>query len=139
MAEIQGSTYRTLQQAGEYGNQAVAVLTDILAAAQIADIIKLGVLPGGAKILRVTLQNAALGAGTTLDVGYRYLTGTDGADDTTAFVAAQATASAGVNDLGTGVVDIAIGDGVEVVATVGGGAATGQVDVVVEYVHTGKP
>jgi len=110
----------------------VRVLTDqiTLAAAQIADVIQIGRgLQAGAIILGIDLQWAALGAASTLDVG-------DLADGNR-YVAAEATAAAGRQNeiLLAGLhykVGTAANDG-QIALTVGGGAATGQVNITVYY------
>jgi len=138
MAERQAQNYRTIQHSGEYGNCRMAVLEDTLAADGIADVIQLGQIAGSSRIVDVILYNAALGASTTLDVGYRYLTTADGTDDENGFIAAQDTSSAVRTSMAGDVDTIADGDGVEIVAVVGGAAATGKITVVVLYDWVGQ-
>lgn len=138
MAEVNGDRYKNLPMAGEYGNLAAAVYTKTLAAAAIGTTILFGDIPGSAEVTRVTLINAALGAGVTLDLGVRYKNAADGADALTVFFAAKAAATAGRADSAAGVVKIGNGEGAELVGTVGGGAATGLVTAIVEYIYTGQ-
>ena len=137
MAERQGSTARTIQQNGEYGNGSVALLNDTLVGDAIADTVVLGSLPGGSSIFIATMINAALGASSTISLGYRYIDTADGSADLTAFHSAVAKASGARTEYAGAPVVIADGGGVEIVATVGGGAATGALDAVMEYVYNG--
>lgn len=137
MAERQGLTFNTVQQNGEYGNASVALLNDLLAADAIADTIVLGKLPGGSSIFAAAMINAALAASTTISLGYRYIDSADGSDDLTAFHSAVSTSSAARTEFAGAPVEIADGNGVEIVATVGGAAATGALDAVLEYVYNG--
>ena len=110
----------------------VRVLTDVitLAAAQVADVIQIGrVLQKGAIILGIDVQWAALGAGSTLDVG--------DLNDDDRYVAAESTDAAGrLNEVLLAglhyVVGTAANDG-QIILTVGGAAATGQVNITVYY------
>lgn len=138
MAEVNGDRYKNLPMAGEYGNLAAGVYTKTLAAAAIADTVLLGDIPGAAEITRVTLVNAALGASTTLSLGYRYKVAAEGSNALTAFFNAASTASAARADSAADVVQIANGAGVELVATVGGAAATGKITAIVEYIYRGQ-
>ena len=112
-----------------YNKSGVRVMHDTitLAAAQIADTITVGdVLPVGAVILRVTLQNAALGAATTLSIG--------DAGSATRYSAAIATSSAAstISSLNMGRKVTGTSD-TRIILTLAGGAATGAVAVSIEY------
>lgn len=137
MAERNGATAKKTAMNGTYGNACVARLNDVLAADAIADTIVLGELPGSAVVYRSTLKNAALGASTTISIGYRYKDSADGSNALTAFHNAKATDSAGSQET-LGPIEIAKGSGVEIVATVGGGAATGRIDNFLEYEYVGQ-
>ena len=138
MAEITGDSYNTSQQAGEYGNACTAIFTKTLAAGQIGDIVKYGVIPGSAKITCVTLINAALGASSTQSLGVRYVKASEGSTAATQFFTTQATSSAGRNESAAGVYTVATGRGVEIIGTLAGAAATGLVTVLVDYVYVGQ-
>jgi len=110
------------------GRKRVLMETVTLAAANIADVVKLGKdLQDGAKVLGIELLNAALGAGVTLDVGDddtgdRYMTAVDGN---------TASVKRDLNVLGYEVGQ-ADGDNT-ILLTIGGAAATGLVTVLITY------
>ena len=138
MAERNGSNYKTLQQAGEYGNASVAVFDATFTGDVAADVLKLGKLPGGSVIHRVTMVSPTLGGAQTLDLGYRYLDANDGADALDALLNGVDTGTGGTFEF-KGALAIANGCGIEIVATnVGAGAATGVASVVVEYKYDGQ-
>lgn len=100
-----------------------------LAAAQIADKVRLAQLPAGAKIDDLRMINAALGASTTVSVGYEYVDGSSA--DAAAFLAATSTVAAA--STGMAVKPVKLAKDAYLTATVGGGAASGALDVVVFY------
>lgn len=138
MPEVLSDTYKNLPMAGEYGNQSVRIDTVTLAAAAIGDTVLFGDIPGSARIFRVTVVNAALGALTTLDLGYRYKRASEGVDDLVAFFDALDTVPAGRTESAADVVDIEPGLGAELVGAIAGGAASGKVTVIVEYIYRGQ-
>lgn len=106
-----------------------------LAAAAIADKVRLIKLYKGTKVYGIKLVNAALGASTTVSLGYEYANGEAGGS-ATALLAATATSSAAKTD-GVGA-PVLLAYDAYITATVGGGAATGAVDVVVTYEFKGS-
>lgn len=107
------------------------------------DVIEMFVLPDGARILQGSLAHDALGASTTLSVGYAAHTnaaGTAVAASAAAYKAAAASTSAQKVDilatlaLGSGTEIDANEDGVAVTATMGGAAGTGSIEVTILYV-----
>lgn len=88
-------------------------------------------LPAGARIHKITINSAALGSGVTLDVGDSHLaTRYDTAIACTSAAQTIADNIGGKNyKIGTNT-----GDN-QVLLTTGGGAATGQVKVLIEYAH----
>lgn len=134
MATRNGKKYATTQQAGEYGNACVALLAVTFADAD-GDVVKVGQLPGGSTIFRTTVVGEALGAGSTVTAGYAYKTPTDGVDGDLSGAVSTAVVS---DDVTNGLVEIADGCGVDIIATVGGGAAAGDLAVIVEYVYNGQ-
>lgn len=138
MAEFTGPNYRTIQHNGEYGNLSVAVLSYEYAAEAAASVVKFGVLPGGITITRVFMKSADLGSAQTYDLGYRFLNDADGTDDTDGFLDGVDTGTAAAENTFNGPLSIAEGGGVEVVGTNIGDAATGLVEVLVEYVYNGN-
>lgn len=106
-----------------------------LASAAIGDKVRLNKLFAGTKIYGVKLVNAALGMGTTVSVGFEYVDGQAGGG-AAALIAATSTASAATREGATAPVTLAYD--AYVTATVGGAAATGQIDTVVTYEFKGK-
>lgn len=133
MADINAVPARKGQStSGEWGNLFAVHFTYTLAAAQIADIVLLGQIPANAKVIDINMRNAALGAGTTIALGYRAATpGSALVAAPTAYLAATSTASAATTR-GSFAPNKQAED-LFLIATVGGGAATGQLDVTVFY------
>lgn len=138
MAVLQGVNYAkaisptsdNVASPGTLGGR-VRVLQDsiTLAAAQIADTVKLGrTLVAGAKILGIEVNTAALGGGVTIDVGdiadpNRYMSAIDGSAAATFTDLIQAGAQYEVTGTDDDVIEL----------TIGGAAATGVVKVNVFY------
>lgn len=106
-----------------------------LAAAAIGDKVRLGKLFAGTKVTDARMVNAALGADTTVKLGYEYVNGEAVADDD-AFIPATATSSGASTRMGAAPVTLQYD--AYLIATVGGGAATGALDAVVTYEPEGK-
>lgn len=107
-----------------------------LAAAQIADKVRLVKLYAGTKVYDVKMVNAALGASTTVSVGYEYVNGEAGGA-ANSFIAATST-SAAAGTFQTTVAPITLAYDAYITATIAGGAATGQLDVITTYEFKGK-
>lgn len=123
---------------GAFGNASQSVFEYTCAAAAINDVIYLGKLPKYAIVTGVVLYNVALGAGTTVDVGYitAELDGTLTADDNY-WVSAKDTSSEAItlhSALATAKPK-QFSEEIYVTATVEGGVATGKIIVVVDYLH----
>ena len=125
------------------GRIRIAFADVTLAAAAIADVVQMVNLPNGARIIDGYLTTAALGASTTLSVGYaahKNAAGTTVALSAAAYFVAASTATAARNDifatqaLGANTVVDANEDGLPITITVGGAAATGIAQVAVRYV-----
>ncbi|AOY90559.1 hypothetical protein BKK79_00980 [Cupriavidus sp. USMAA2-4] len=101
----------------------------LLAAAQVGDKVRLNKIYAGAKVHHARLVNGALGASTTVSLGYEYADGSGG--DPVAFFNAQATNAAGANT--SVAAPVVIPKDAYIVATIGGGAASGQIDSVLLY------
>ena len=138
MADIQSPGYKNAQANGEYGNARVAVFSVVLDAFPTTDLMELGVLPGGSRIHRVTAKTADMGDAQTMDIGYRYLRAADGTSDPDGFFDGIDTGTAAAVNTFVGPLTIANGQGVEVVLAPIGAAATGAVDVIVEYEWVGQ-
>lgn len=123
-------------ESGEWGNLRAKHFTFAFAAAQIADIALLGQLPAGSKVVDINMRNAALGASTTVALGYRAANPASAlAAAPTAYLAATSTAAAATTR-GSFAPNKQTED-LYVIATVGGAAATGLIDVTVLYIFDG--
>lgn len=107
------------------------------------DVIEMFTLPDGARLIDGSLAYDALGASTTLSVGYAAHTnaaGTAVSASAAAYKAAASTATAGKVDvlatlaLGSGSEVDANEDGMVVTATMGGAAGTGTIELTIMYV-----
>lgn len=107
-----------------------------LAAAQVGDKVRLNKLYQGTKIYDVKMVNAALGASTTVSLGFEYVNGEAGGS-ATAFLPATNTAAAAATREGA-IAPITLAYDAYIIATIGGAAATGQLDSVVTYEFKGK-
>jgi len=125
------------------GKLRVAFADVTLASASIGDVVEMVNLPNGARIIDGYLSNAALGASTTLSVGYaayKNAAGTTVALSTAGYLAATSTSSAARTDifatqaLGSGSVVDANQDGLPISITLAGGSASGLVQLIVRYV-----
>lgn len=107
------------------------------------DVIEMFVLPDGARLVEGSIAHDALGASTTLSVGYA--AHTDSAGDAVsasaaAYKAAASSATAGKSDvlatlaLGSGSEVDANEDGMPVTVTMGGAAGTGTIELTIKYV-----
>ena len=133
MATINAPTLQNTQYSGDCPlAKAHGQIT--LAAAQIADKVRLVRLFKGSKIHGVKMINAALGASTTVSIGYEYANGEAGGS-ATALLAATATSSAATTRDSAAPVVMAYD--AYITATVAGGAATGLLDVVTEFEFLG--
>lgn len=128
MATLNAPTLQDVQYSGAAPLAAVHGAA-VLAAAQIADKIRLAQLPGGAKVDDLRMINAALGASTTVSVGYEYVDGSGA--DAAAFLAATSTVAAASTNMA--VKPVKLTKDAYLTATVGGGAASGALDVVAFY------
>jgi hypothetical protein len=102
-----------------------------LAAAQIGDKVRLNKLYAGTKIYSAKFINAALGASSTIALGYEYVDGSGSG----ALIAATSTAAAGSSL--SAVAPITLTGDAYVTATVAGAAVTGQFDSVLTFEHRG--
>jgi len=106
-------------------------------------IIEMFILPNGARLLEGSLAHDALGASTTLSVGYGAYANADGtavSASAAAYKAAAASTSAQKVDilatlaLGSGTEIDADADGLPVTVTIAGAAGTGTIEVTIKYV-----
>jgi hypothetical protein len=125
------------------GRMRIAFADVTLASASIGDVVQMVNLPNGARLIDGYLTNAALGASTTLSVGYaayKNAAGTTVALSAAAYLAATSTSSAARTDilatiaLGAGSVVDANEDGLPITITLAGGTASGVVQVAIRYV-----
>lgn len=134
MATIFADNFTDIPRTGSYGNAGVQHVSKTLAANPIADELVLIELPAGTKLHDFRAVIAALGASTTLSFGWRYKNGEAGGG-AAALEAAASTVSASTVR-GT-FVPVEFEFDAYVTATIGGGAATGAVNVVLNYEYLG--
>jgi hypothetical protein len=138
------ATPAVMNKANELGGRIrVAHGTYEASALASGDVIEMFVLPDGARLLTGTLAHDALGASTTLSVGYAAHTnaaGTAVSASAAAYKAAAASTSAAKNDilatlaLGSGSETDTNEDGVAITVTMGGAAGTGTIELTIMYV-----
>ena len=138
------ATPAVMNKANELGGRIrVAHGTYEASALASGDVIEMFVLPDGARLLTGSLAHDALGASTTLSVGYAAHTnaaGTAVAASAAAYKAAAASTSAAKNDilatlaLGSGSETDTNEDGVAITVTMGGAAGTGTIELTIMYV-----
>lgn len=123
--------------AGTWGNNTVGVYTYTAAGEAIGSEIIFGKVPRNAIVHSVKLVNAALGASSTIKVGYRTseVTGTLLADDDY-WLAATATSSAA--STASAAAPKQFDEEVYITGVTAGGTVTGVVSVVVEYLYQSK-
>lgn len=133
MATINAPSLKDVQPSGDRGAiHAHGSIT--LAAAAIADKVRLVKLYAGTKIYTTTMINAALGASTTVSIGFEYVDGQAGGTATSFIPATSTSAIAKTESI---VKPVVLDYDAYVIATVGGAAATGALDVTVLYEHKG--
>jgi len=138
------ATPAVMNKANELGGRIrVAHGTYEASALASGDVIEMFVLPDGARLLTGTLAHDALGASTTLSVGYAAHTnaaGTAVSASAAAYKAAAASTSAQKVDvlatlaLGSGSETDTNEDGVAITVTMGGAAGTGTIELTIKYV-----
>lgn len=125
------------------GNVRVAYGTYEASSLASGDVIEMFALPNGARILQGQLAHDALGASTTLSVGYAAHTDSSGsavAASAAAYKAAAASTSAQIVDIAATLALLngeevnANEDGKVVTVTMGGAAGTGTIAVTMLYV-----
>lgn len=107
-----------------------------LAGAASGDKIRLNKVYAGTKVVDLKMVFGDLGTGTTMKVGFEYVNGESGGNDA-AFLAATDVATA-AGSARSGAAPITLAYDAYIIATVGGAAATGQLDVVTTYEFKGK-
>jgi hypothetical protein len=138
------ATPAVMNKANELGGR-IRVAHGTYEASSLAsgDAIEMFILPDGARLLEGSLAHDALGASTTLSVGYGAHTnaaGTAVSASAAAYKAAAASTSAQKVDilatlaLGSGSEVDADADGMPVTVTMGGAAGTGTIEVTIKYV-----
>jgi hypothetical protein len=138
------ATPAVMNKANELGGRIrVAHGTYEASALASGDVIEMFVLPDGARLLEGSLAHDALGASTTLSVGYAAHTnaaGTAVSASAAAYKAAAASTSAQKVDvlatlaLGSGSETDTNEDGVAITVTMGGAAGTGTIELTIKYV-----
>lgn len=118
---------------GTFGDANAAHLSVTLAAAASGTVVELGVFQPGCLVVDAKMIAAALGADTTLSLGY---TPAGGSAVPAGLLAAAASSSAGTRRSDAAPIEFT--EKTVVTLTVGGATATGQVDVVLYNVFKGK-
>jgi hypothetical protein len=134
MATLNAPTLQDVQYSGDKG----AVHSHgsyLFAAAAIADKVRLVKLYAGTKIFGAKMINAALGASSTISLGYENADGSAGGG-AAALIAATSTAAAAKTD--SLVAPILLTTDVYITATVAGAAVTGQFDAILNIEHRGN-
>lgn len=136
MATINAKTLQDTQYSGP-APAAHAHGKHTLAAAQIADKVRLVKLYAGTKVYAGSLIAAALGAGTTVSLGFEAVDGSAlaGGVGANSLLNAQATNAAG--KFNSANAPFVLDKDAYLIATIGGAAATGQIDAVISYEHRG--
>lgn len=106
-----------------------------LVAAAIATKVRLLKVFKGSKIVDLRMINAALGASTTISLGYEYVNGESGGS-ATALLAATSTAAAASTRMAVAPVTMAYD--AYITATVAGAEAAGLLDVLIDYKFLGE-
>ncbi|MES2320005.1 MAG: hypothetical protein V4631_21195 [Pseudomonadota bacterium] len=134
MATINAPTLQDTQYSGDDA-AAFAHGKLTLAAAQVADKVRLVKLFAGTKIYSTKMINAALGASSTVSIGYEYVNAEAGGAVNT-FIPATDTSSAAKTD--SLIAPLTLAFDAYITATIAGAAATGALDVVVGFEHRGN-
>lgn len=133
MADINAVPARKGQStSGGWGNLFAAHFVYTLASAQISDVLLLGQIPANAKVVDINMRNAALGASTTIALGYRAVNPASALSASAAAYLAATSTSSAATTRGSFAPNKQAED-LYLTATVAGGVATGQVDVTVFY------
>lgn len=135
MATINAPTLQNIQYSGDCP-LAVAHGSIVLAAAQIGDKVRLNKVYAGTKVHDAHMVAADMGTGTTIALGFEYCNGEAGGS-TTAFLAATDVATA-ASSTRMSAAPVTLDYDAYIIATVAGGAATGQLDTMLTYEFKGK-
>lgn len=127
----------SLQRPAYSGQDAYAIAhgSYVFAAAAVGDKVRLRTLYAGTFVVEAKLVTAALGAGVTVELGFENVDGSDTTADDGALIAPAAANAAGVTRNANA--PVLLQKDCYLVAVVGGGVATGQVDAVVGYEFRG--
>lgn len=135
MATLKANKLSKKVYSGEVGDASVFVTSYVAAAAQIADKIQWAQLPAGIEIVDISLVNDAMGASSTLNIGFEYVDSANGAAEPTAFKAATDVSTAGKQT--TAFHPRYFADDVILTSVVAGGAITGKVSLIITYRFVG--
>lgn len=135
MATVNASAMGRAPMNGEYGNLCARASSITLAAQAAGDVIRFTDLPAGSEVLNVEVVNDAMGASTTLALGYEYIDVNDGAAAPAAFKAATSTSTAG--KVTTSFHPIQLERPFRLIGTIGGAAMTGKLTAIVTYIFKG--
>lgn len=134
MATINASSMQDVQYSGDCPlAPAHGIIT--LAAQPSGDKVRMYKLFAGTKVHDLRLIFAALGASTTISVGFEYVNGEAGGG-ATALLAATSTSSAGQARMA--LAPVVLQFDAYITLTIGGAAATGQIDLLTMFEFRGK-
>ncbi|SDZ94640.1 hypothetical protein [Marinobacterium iners] len=119
----QAATRRKTMYSGTHGNMASEVFKVVLTGDTAGTEIEMGVIPAGIEVTGLVANHDNLGAGTNVDIGYRYIDPDNGTDEV-AYWGNHSTAAAGVK--ASVAKPVMFEDDVILVATLKGGAGTGE-------------
>lgn len=134
MSKIIAPSARTVQYNGVHGNLSNAVLATTLAAAAANDVVVLGEFDGHPTITDFRLDHDNLGASTSLDIGFEYLSNT--ADEPDVIADGLATTAAGSKRMDSKPIE-ATEKFCRIIATVKGGTASGDISLTLNYTNRG--
>lgn len=134
MAIKQAATRRARLYNGTHGNTAKEVFKVTLAADAAGTEIEMGIIPAGLEVTDLAIVTDNLGAGTNVDVGYRYVDPDNGSDDPDYWGNYTTAAAAKKNSSAK---PVRFEDEVILVATLIGGECSGELIVMPEAVTRG--
>lgn len=135
MANQDAQKFNVIPKNGEYGDACTFTSSFVAAATPIADVIRFAKMPAGVEIISVDLMHDAMGASSTLSVGYDYVNSADGSAAPAFFLAAAASTSKQKRFSAEHPIEFQVPT--YITATVGGGAITGKVTALINYRFVG--
>jgi hypothetical protein len=135
MANQNAQKLSVIPKNGSNGDACVFASSFQAVATPISDVIRFAKMPAGVEIIGVDLVHDAMGASSTLSVGYEFVDSADGAAAPAQFLAAAASTSAQKRPCAAHPIELQAPT--FITATVGGAAITGKVTAIVNYKFIG--